>query len=263
MGNTGLKVSVMGYGNWLNSNDAAAQKFTTDAIRECLTMGVNFFDTAEIYGFGEAETQMGRAFKELNVRRESIVVSTKIYKIGSGVNDSMGSRKHIVEGLQNSLKRLQLDYVDIVFSHRPDYECDLEETCAAMHYVIEKGLAFYWGTSEWTAQRIAAAIGICEKNNWHKPVVEQPQYSMVRREKFEREFHYVFSDYKYGSTIWSPLCQGILSGKYNDGSAPEGSRFEKDGNGATFQRYFGPGKKETTLKMFAALADLAKELGCT
>jgi aryl-alcohol dehydrogenase-like predicted oxidoreductase len=117
---------------------------------------------------------MGRAFKELNVRRESIVVSTKIYKIGPGVNDSMGSRKHIVEGLQNSLKRLQLDYVDIVFSHRPDYECDLEETCAAMHYVIEKGLAFYWGTSEWTAQRIAAAIGICEKNNWHKPVVEQP-----------------------------------------------------------------------------------------
>jgi aryl-alcohol dehydrogenase-like predicted oxidoreductase len=172
LGGTGLKVSVLGYGNWLNSNDAAAQKFTTDAIRECLSMGVNFFDTAEIYGFGEAETQMGRAFKELNVRRESIVVSTKIYRIGTGVNDSMGSRKHIIEGLQNSLKRLQLDYVDIVFSHRPDYECDLEEQCAAMHYVIEKGLAFYWGTSEWTAQRIAAAIGICEKNGWHKPVVE-------------------------------------------------------------------------------------------
>ena len=106
LGGTGLKVSVLGYGNWLNSNDTAAQKFTTDAIRECLSMGVNFFDTAEIYGFGEAETQMGRAFKELNVRRESIVVSTKIYRIGTGVNDSMGSRKHIVEGLQNSLKRL-------------------------------------------------------------------------------------------------------------------------------------------------------------
>ena len=250
LGNTGLKVSVLGYGNWLNSNDKEAYDFTRDSIKECLQMGVNFFDTAEIYGMGEAERQMGSAFKELNVRRESIVVSTKIWKIGGGVNDVMNSRKHIIEGLKNSLARLQMDYVDVVYSHRPDYECSLEETCRAFHHCIEMGLCFYWGTSEWTAQRIAAAIGICEKNGWHKPVVEQPQYSMVRREKFEKDFHYVFADYGYGSTIWSPLCGGILSGKYNDGSAPEGSRFEKDGNGVTFQRYFGPGKKESTLKMF-------------
>lgn len=175
----------------------------------------------------------------------------------------MMSRKHIIEGLQNSLKRLQLDYVDVVFSHRPDYEVSLEETCAAMHYVIEKGLAFYWGTSEWTAPRIQSAIGICEKNGWHKPVVEQPQYSMVKREKFEKDFFYLFQDRKYGSTIWSPLCQGILTGKYNDGSAPEGSRFEKDGNGATFQMYFGPGKKESTVKMLAELKALAESLNCT
>jgi aryl-alcohol dehydrogenase-like predicted oxidoreductase len=128
---------------------------------------------------------MGAALKELNVRREAIVVTTKLWKVGGGVNDHFGSRKHIVEGMQNSLKRLQLDYVDVVFSHRPDYECDLEETCAAFHYIIEKGWAFYWGTSEWTAPRIAAAMGICEKNGWHKPVVEQPQYNMLRREKFE------------------------------------------------------------------------------
>ncbi len=192
LGNTGLKVSVLGYGNWLNSNDKAAFDFTRDAIKECLDLGINFFDTAEIYGMGEAETQMGQAFKDLNVRRESIVVSTKVFRIGNGVNDSMMSRKHIIEGLQNSLKRLQLDYVDVVFSHRPDYETSLEECCAAMHYVIEKGLAFYWGTSEWTAPRIAAAIGICEKNGWHKPIVEQPQYSMVKRDKFEKDFHYVF-----------------------------------------------------------------------
>ena len=143
MGGTGLKVSVLGYGNWLNSNDKAAFDFTRNAIKECLSLGINFFDTAEIYGFGEAETQMGQAFKDLNVRRESIVVTTKIFKVSAnGVNDMLGSRKHIVEGLQNSLKRLQLDYVDIVYSHRPDYETSLEETCAAMHYVIEKGLAF-------------------------------------------------------------------------------------------------------------------------
>lgn len=149
---------------------------------------------------------MGAAFKELNVRRESIVVTTKLMKVGPGVNDSHSSRKHLIEGLKNALVRLQLEYVDIVYSHRPDYECDLEETCAAFHHMIEKGWAFYWGTSEWPAQRIAAAIGICEKNGWHKPIVEQPQYSMLRREKFERDYHYIFSDYKYGSTIWSPLC---------------------------------------------------------
>ena len=174
LGNTGLNVSVLGYGNWLNSNDKSAFDFTREAIKASLELGINFYDTAELYGNGEGETQMGAAFKTLNVRRESIVVATKIWKVGTGVNDSMGSRKHIIEGLKNCLARLQLDYVDVVYSHRPDYETDLEETCAAMHYVIEKGLAFYWGTSEWTAQRIAAAIGICEKHGWHKPVVEQP-----------------------------------------------------------------------------------------
>ena len=132
-----------------------------------------------------------------------------------------------------------------------------------MHYVIEKGLAFYWGTSEWTGPRIAAAIGICEKNGWHKPIVEQPQYSMVKRDKFEREFFYIFQDYKYGSTIWSPLCQGILTGKYNDGSAPEGTRFASEGNATTFNKYFGEGKKESTIKLLTELADLAKSLGCT
>jgi aryl-alcohol dehydrogenase-like predicted oxidoreductase len=229
-------------------------------------MGINFFDTAEIYGMGEAETQMGQALKDLNVRRESVVISTKIWKCSpNGLNDQMMSRKHIVEGLQNSLKRLQLDYVDVVFSHRPDYECSLEETCAAMHYVIEKGLAFYWGTSEWTAPRIAAAIGICEKNGWHKPIVEQPQYNMIKRDKFESEFHYVFQDYKIGSTIWSPLCQGILTGKYNEGVAPSGSRFDKENSGNPFHRLFlqGEEKKAESLKMLNDLAALAKELGCT
>jgi len=115
---------------------------------------------------------MGRAFKELGWKREDLVVTTKIYKCGGGVNDTMLSRKHIMEAIDNSLKRLQLDYVDVVYCHRPDYECTLEETCRAMHQVVESGKAFYWGTSEWPAQRIAAAIGICERNKWHKPIVE-------------------------------------------------------------------------------------------
>lgn len=174
LGKTGLRVSVLAYGNWLNSDTEEAYQNTKDCIKACYDAGVNFFDTAEIYGSGQAEIQMGRAFKELNLKREDLVVSTKLWKCGNGVNDKMLSRKHLLEGMDNSLKRLQLDYVDVVFCHRPDYECSLEETCRAMHTIIEDGKAFYWGTSEWPAQRIVAAIGICEKNNWHKPVVEQP-----------------------------------------------------------------------------------------
>jgi len=136
--------------------------------------GVNFFDTAEIYGFGQAETIMGRAFKELGFKREEIVVSTKLIRIGDKPNDTFLSRKHIIEGLTNSLKRLQLDYVDVVFCHRPDYDTPLEETCRAMSWVIDNNMAFYWGTSEWTADRITKAIEICERLNLHKPIVEQP-----------------------------------------------------------------------------------------
>jgi aryl-alcohol dehydrogenase-like predicted oxidoreductase len=124
------------------------------------------------------------------------------------------------------LKRLQLDYVDVVFCHRPDFDTPLEETCRAMNWIINNKKAFYWGTSEWPADRIAKAIEICEKLNLHKPIVEQPQYSMFIRNRFENEYRRIFSEYKYGSTIWSPLAGGILTGKYNDGNIPEGSRFD-------------------------------------
>lgn len=207
---------------------------------------------------------MGTAFKELGLRREDLVVSTKLAQCGDGVNDKFNSRKHIVEGLDNSLKRLQMDYVDVVFSHRPDYETSLEETCAAFHHVIEQGKAFYWGTSEWPAQRIIAAIGICEKNGWHKPITEQPQYNMMHRTRFEGEYAFLFENFGYGTTIWSPLAGGILTGKYNDGEIPEGSRFAlQQSMGNKFQRYFGPGKKENTVAMFKAIKATADELGCT
>lgn len=264
LGNTGMKVSVIGYGNWVNSNDKAAQQFTTECIKACFDAGVNFFDTAEIYGDGEAERQMGQAFKELGLRREDLVVSTKIFACGSGVNDRFNSRKHIIEGLDNSLKRLQLDYVDVVFSHRPDQETSLEETCAAFHSVIEQGKAFYWGTSEWPAQRIIAAIGICEKNGWHKPIVEQPQYNMAVRQRFEGEYAYLFATTGYGTTIWSPLCSGLLTGKYDSGEIPEGSRFAVQKSlGRIYDKYFGEGKKEKTIAMFKAIKAVADEIGCT
>ena len=155
LGNSGLRVSVLSYGNWCEHDD---DKRTVDCVKLSLEHGVNFFDTAEIYGLGIAETTLGKAFKELNVKREKIVVSTKIFKNGNDPNDTFQSRKHIVEGLKQSLKRLQLDYVDIVFCHRYDRFTPLEEICRAMDFVIKQGWAFYWGTSEWRADQIERAI---------------------------------------------------------------------------------------------------------
>jgi len=263
LGNTGLKVSVLAYGNWLNSDSQEAYELTRNCMKACYDAGVNLFDTAEIYGSGEAEKQMGRAIKELGWRREDLVITTKLWKCGNGVNDKMLSRKHILEAIDKSLSRLQMDYVDVVFCHRPDYECTLEETCRAMHTIVEDGKAFYWGTSEWPAQRIAAAIGICDRNGWHKPITEQPQYNMLRRERFEKEYGHLFFQYGYGSTVWSPLCMGLLTGKYNDGSAPDGSRLASEGMANTWKRYFADDKREGTTKMLKALGSLAEELGCT
>jgi voltage-dependent potassium channel beta subunit len=264
LGNSGLKVSVLAFGNWLNSNEEKDYILTRDAIKKCYDAGVNFYDTAEIYGMGMAETAMGRAIKELNLPREELVVSTKLFKCGTGINDLFLSRKHIVEGTRNSLKRLQMDYVDVIFCHRPDYETPLEETCKAMSWIIEQGYAFYWGTSEWPADRIARAIEYCDKENLHKPIVEQCQYNMLCRDNMEKQLRRLFSEQKYGTTIWSPLAGGILSGKYNDGKIPEGSRYEKHKNlDHIWTENMGPEKVEATCVKLNKLADLAKELGYT
>ena len=199
---------------------------------------------------------MGRAIKELNLPREELVVSTKIMKCGNGVNDTFLSRKHIVEGVKNCLKRLQLDYVDVIFAHRPDYETTLEETCQAFNFVIEQGWAFYWGTSEWTPDRIARAVEYCEKANLHKPIVEQCQYNMIKRENLEKNLKRAFEEYKYGTTIWSPLAGGVLTGKYNEGTAPEGSRYEKhQGLNRLWVDYFGSENQEQKVEMLKKLGE--------
>ena len=223
LGSTGLKVSVLSYGNWCEHDD---DKRTVECVKTSLEHGVNFFDTAEIYGLGIAETTLGKALKELNVPREKIVVSTKIYKNGNDPNDTFQSRKHIVEGVRQSLKRLQLDYVDVVFCHRYDKFTPLEETCRAMNFVINQGWTFYWGTSEWRADQIERAIKICEKLNLIPPIVEQCEYSMLERKKVDCEYSDLFKMYQLGTTIWSPLKGGILTGKYLDG-IPEGTRVGK------------------------------------
>ena len=194
---------------------------------------------------------MGRAFKELNLPREELVVSTKLFKSSTtGVNDMFLSRKHIIEGVNNSLKRLQLDYVDVIFCHRPDFDTPLEETCLALNNVIEKGLAFYWGTSEWPPERIARALELCDQFGWHKPIVEQCEYNMLARNNFEKKYRRIFSEHKYGSTIWSPLASGILAGKYNDGNVPEGSRFDKNSTLAwLWKKYMTDDKDKTCAKL--------------
>lgn len=221
LGNSGIQVSVLSWGNWINvKND---DDVTTKTVKAALEAGINFFDTAEIYGFGTAETSLGVALKELNVRRESIIVSTKIFKCGTGLNDTLLSRKHIVEGLNNSLKRLQLSYVDIVFCHRFDVDTPLEEVCRAMNYVIEKGQAFYWATSEWKASQIMEAFAICDRLGLIRPIADQCQYNMLTRDKVENEYTHLFDNHSYGTTIWSPLYSGVLTGKYKD-KIEEGTR---------------------------------------
>lgn len=252
LGPTGIKVSVISFGNWVNSNTQEAKQLTIDCVKKAWDLGINFFDTAELYGFGEAEVQFGEALRLLNVPRHHLVVSTKIYwGTASGVPNTRGlSRKHVIEGAKNSLKRLGLDYVDIIFCHRPDYETPMEETCRAFDWLIRQGLTFYWGTSEWNAEDIAEAHMICDKYGLVKPVAEQPEYNLFIRDKMEFGYRHLFADNKLGTTVWSPLASGVLTGKYNNG-IPEGSRFDKNENlKGIFAKYFSEEKKEGTLKKF-------------
>ena len=248
LGKTGLRVSVIGWGNWVNNQN---DELTKESVKICLENGINFFDTAEVYGLGAGEISLGKALKELGVQREKVVISTKIMRCGTDPNDSFLSRKHIIEGLKNSLKRLELDYVDVVFCHRPDMYTPLEETCRAMNWVIEKGYAFYWGTSQWSASRIMEAYKICDKLNLIPPVVEQTHYNMMFRDFVEREYNDLFKKYGMGTTIWSPLESGILTGKYIN-EIPEGSRFTLDRDGAKTANgfYQGEDKKMWDEKLF-------------
>ncbi|UYO99327.1 aldo/keto reductase [Oceanotoga sp. DSM 15011] len=224
LGKSGLKVSEISFGSWLTFGNQLDTLLVKDTMKEAFKNGVNFFDNAEAYANGLSESLMGQALKEY--RREDLIISTKIFWGGNGPNDKGLSRKHILEGTWNSLKRLQLNYVDLIFCHRPDPDTPIEETVYAMNYVINEGLAFYWGTSEWSADQIEQAFEIAEKRNLIAPTMEQPQYNMFVRDKVEKEFLDLFEKYHLGTTTWSPLASGLLTGKYNDG-IPENSRLNK------------------------------------
>lgn len=229
LGNSGLKVSILSYGAWVTFANQIRVDSGYDIMRAAYQRGINFFDNAETYAKGEAERVMGKAIergiKEGVWERDDLVVSTKIYfGYKKGVNARGLSRKHMIEGTKASLKRLGLEYVDVLFAHRFDRETPMEEIVRGFNYCLEKGWAFYWGTSEWTAQQVEEACECAKKLGLVAPIVEQPQYNMLERKKMEKDFLPLFDKYGYGTTVWSPLASGVLTGKYSAGKAPKGSR---------------------------------------
>ena len=226
LGKSGLKVSVVSFGSWVTFHKQVDSKLAERMFGICLDAGVNFFDNAEGYERGMSEIVMGEALKSLGRPRDSYCVSSKVF-FGAHENPlptQMGlSRKHITEACNQALKRLQVDYLDLYFCHRADPDTPIEETVWAMHNLITQGKILYWGTSEWTAEEINYAYEFAIGNNLTPPTMEQPQYNLLDRERFEVEYKTIFEKYKMGTTTWSPLASGALTGKYLEG-VPEGSR---------------------------------------
>ncbi len=225
LGKAGIRVSTLSFGSWVTFHQQVDVDAAVEMIKTAYDAGVNFFDNAQAYAKGKSEEVMGAALKKLGLRRGSYMVSSKYYwGIHEGVNEEDTlNRKFLLEAIDGSLERLQLDHLDLIFCHRSDPETPVEETVWAMHDIIESGKAFYWGTSEWSAMEIVEAIEIAERHHLHKPQMEQTQYNLLHRERFEVEYARLFKDYGYGSTTWSPLASGFLTGKYLKG-IPKGSR---------------------------------------
>jgi voltage-dependent potassium channel beta subunit len=223
LGRAGIKVSALSFGSWVTFGKQVQEEDATELLKTAYDAGVNFFDNAEVYESGLSETLMGAALKKLGLRRSSYLVSSKFYW-GSHdmVNEEFTlNRKYLLDAVDQSLKRFQLDYLDLVYCHRADKNTPIEETVWAMHDIITRGKALYWGTSEWPADDIRAAYEIAERHHLHKPVVEQPQYSLLYRDKVEKEYARLYEDWNLGLTIWSPLASGLLTGKYRDGIPPD------------------------------------------
>lgn len=260
LGRAGIRVSELSLGSWVTFGNQADVDRAVEIMAAAYDFGVNFFDNAEVYAGGRSEEIMGEALRRLGWRRGSYLVSTKFYwGLYDNVNEKNTlNRKRLIEGINGSLQRLGLDYVDIIFCHRPDPTTPIEETVWAMHNIIEWGKALYWGTSEWSAAEIVAAIEIAERHHLHKPITEQPQYNLFERQRVEKEYARLFKDYGYGATTWSPLASGLLSGKYLQG-IPEGSRGALPGYEWLRDRLTDPQR----LEKVRALQPIAADLGCT
>ncbi|RLE19571.1 MAG: aldo/keto reductase [Acidobacteria bacterium] len=223
LGRSGLRVSALSFGAWVTFGDQIGDETAEACMKAAYDAGVNFFDNAEVYGHGVAEEMMGRIIRKLGWKRSDLVISTKIFWGGVGPNDKGVHAKHVKEGMDAALGRLGMDYVDLVFCHRPDFFTPVEETVRAMNQLIREGKAMYWGTSEWPADMIMDAWHIARANGMVPPLMEQSQYNLLRRERIEKEYIRLYDRIGLGTTIWSPLASGILTGKYSNG-IPKGSR---------------------------------------
>lgn len=260
LGSAGIKVSVLSLGSWVTYGSQVDVEAAAEMIKLAYDNGINFFDNAEVYAGGKSEEIMGAALRKLNLRRSSYLVSTKLYwGLHDGPNEKNTlNSKYLHESIEGSLERLGMHHVDFVFCHRPDSETPIEETVWAMHDIVASGKAFYWGTSEWSAEQIREAWEIADKRNLRKPQMEQPLYNMLSRTKVEKEFARLYKGIGLGLTTFSPLASGLLSGKYKNG-VPAGTRFSLPGYEWLKNRYL----HDDILSSVAKLEPIAAELGCT
>jgi voltage-dependent potassium channel beta subunit len=261
LGRSGLQVSVLSFGSWVTFGPQLAGSLAEDCLGAAYEAGVNFFDNAEAYADGESERIMGQAIASLGWPRWSYVLSTKLFWgiHGEAVNmRNTLNRKYLMQAIDGSLERLGLDFVDIVYCHRPDPETPIEETVWAMSDMISDGKAHYWGTSEWSAEEIREAYEVAQRHHLHAPVVEQPQYNLLERKRVEREYARLYDGIGLGLTTWSPLASGLLTGKYLDG-VPEGSRATLEG----YEWLQGMLTDEKRNAKVRKMKDVADELGCT
>jgi voltage-dependent potassium channel beta subunit len=260
LGSSGLQVSELSFGSWVTFHTQSGVSDAIEMMAAAYDAGVNFFDNAEIYANGKSEEIMGAALKKLGWRRGSYLVSTKLYwGLHEGPNQQNTlNRKYLLEGIDGSLKRLDLDYVDLCYCHRDDLATPIGEIVWAMHNIIERGKALYWGTSEWEADRILEAIEFAETNHLHKPVTEQPVYNLLERHRFTPEYEPVYANHGYGSSTWSPLASGLLTGKYNNG-------IPKDSRGAlpTYEWLQEQLTDTERLAKVAALKGIAEQMGAS
>lgn len=261
LGNSGLKLSELSFGSWVTFNKQVDSKLAEQMFGTCLDSGVNFFDNAEGYERGMSEVVMGKALKALDKPRDSYCVSSKVF-FGAHENPmptQMGlSRKHITEACHQALKRLQVDYLDLYFCHRADPETPIGETVWAMHNLIAQGKILYWGTSEWAAQEIDQAYKFAAENNLTPPTMEQPQYNLLDRKRFEIEYDPIFKQYGTGTTTWSPLASGALTGKYLKG-IPEGSRASLEGYEWLKKGMIDSDRGQERMKRVAAYIKIAED----
>lgn len=261
LGHSGLNVSVISLGAWVTYGSQVGEDVALECMKVAFDGGVNFFDNAEAYASGRAETIMGNVIRKAGWSRSDLVISTKLFWGGKGPNDTGLSRKRIIEGTDASLRRLQLDHVDLLFCHRPDPKTPIEETVRAMNHVLNQGKALYWGTSEWSADDIREASSIAESEHLIGPLMEQPQYHMFHRDRVEHEYAPLYDEIGLGLTIWSPLASGLLTGKYDQGMV-QGTRASLPGMEWLREELVGASAKPK-IEVVKKLKSIADGLGCT